>query len=276
MGMTFGELLNRYKARQEERESQRQGRDIELTWDSISQMLEIAPQILSAWQTDSAKPESRNRDGMKNASDEVQRLVQFFELTKEETVEFCNAAGFDSFNELLYLYKTRQEERESQRQGRDIQLTWGGIGGTLNIERRKLDAWQRGLYKPESRKKDGKKKAFDEVQRLAQFFELTEEETLKFVKAAGFESDDLDNGDFTTEEPKRLYYFGIKALLTKKQKKKLGKLIKQIYEIFPESSRTLKVEIDGRITDEQLRKLIEDIRDISDDPEITLSMKEEE
>ncbi len=285
MDMTFGDLLNFYKERQEKRESQRQGRDIELTWDSISQSLTIAPQNLFAWQTDSAKPESRKTDGMKNAVDErknafddVQKIAQFFELTKEETVDFCNAAGFDRFNDLLNLYKERQQERESQRQSRDIKLAWGGIARRLDIDRPKLDAWQKGSYKPESRKKDGKKNAFDEVQRLAQFFELTEEETVEFVRAAGFDPDDLDDGDSTnpTDEPKILYYFGIKALLTKKQKKKLAKLIKQIYDIFPESSRTLKVEIEGGMTDEQLRKMIEDIRDISDDPEITLSMKEEE
>ncbi len=285
MDMTFGDLLNLYKERQEERESQRQGLDIKLAWGGIARRLDIDRPKLDAWQKGSYKPESRKKDGKKNAVDErknafdeVQKLAEFFELTKEETVDFCNAAGFDRFNDLLNLYKERQQERESQRQSRDIKLAWGGIARRLDIDRPKLDAWQKGSYKPESRKKDGKKNAFDEVQRLAQFFELTEEETVEFVRAAGFDSSDLDDGDSTkpAEEPKIVYYFGIKALLTKKQKKKLAKLIKQIYDIFPESSRTLKVEIEGGMTDEQLRKMIEDIREISDDPEITLSMKEEE
>lgn len=177
------------------------------------------------------------------------------------------------FSKLLSFYKERQEERESERQGKTITLAWNQIATQCKMERRKLYAWCDGQYKPESKKIEGKEKARSEVHRLAQFFELTEEERSEFLKAAGFKVPSQDEDP--TTEPKILYYFGIKGLLTKEQKKKLFKLVRQIRNIFSEPSLIIQFEIEGEITDEQLEKMVEDIRDTSDDPQITLLRKEE-
>ncbi len=172
-----------------------------------------------------------------------------------------------TFSSLFDRYKKRQEKQEIERQGdNNFELTYRYMAKNTGISYQKLHEWHSGTYKPESKKQ---KNAYSEVQKLAQFFELTEVENAEFFQAAGFEPED------ETEESKILCYFGIKALLTKKQNKKLAKLVKQIRDLFPESSQAIKLEIEGGIMDELLTKLVEDLRDISDDPQITLSMKEE-
>ncbi len=174
----------------------------------------------------------------------------------------------DKFSKLLNDYKQRQEKREGERQGRAIKFAWDEIARRCNIPRKKFGAWQQGYWTPESRKTDGKKNAFKEVQRLADFFELTKEERVEFFQAAGF--DDIPDEE-ATEEPKALYYFSVKGLLTQKHKKKVLKLIRQIDSLFSEPSQTVKLEIEGEeITDEQLEKILEEIRHLSDDPQITL------
>lgn len=173
-----------------------------------------------------------------------------------------------TFSSLFEKYKTRKEKQEIERQGdNNFELTYRYMAKNTGISYQKLHEWHSGTYKPESKKQ---KNAYSEVLRLAQFFELTEVEKAEFFQAACFEPDELDE-----DEPKILCYFEIKGLITKQQNKKLAKLVKQIRDIFPESSRVIKLEIEGEITDEQLKKLVEDLLDISDDPQITLTMKEE-
>lgn len=173
----------------------------------------------------------------------------------------------DKFSKLLNDYKERQEKREGERQGRAIKFAWDEIARRCNIPRKKFGAWQQGYWTPESKKTGGKEKAFEEVRKLADFFELTDEERAEFFQAAGF--DEIPDEE-ATEEPKALYYFSVKGLLTQEQKKKVHKLIRQIYTLFSEPSQTVKLEIDGEITDEELKKILEEVRHLSDDPEMTL------
>ena len=156
----------------------------------------------------------------------------------------------DKFSKLLKHYKERQENRESERQGRTIKFAWDEIARRCNISRQKLAAWQQGDWTPESRRTDRRKKAFEEVGGIADFFELTDEERAEFFQAAGFDALDED----PTEEPKTLYYLKIGGRFTKKQKQKLVKLIKPIYSFF-QAIQTFKFEIDGEVTDEELEKI---------------------